>query len=200
MADAGVLIAAAARPHPTEDVSGDAWHVDWNSLGCRIALIDGLGHGPAAAEAAARAREVLAASPDAHPADVLRLCHEALRRTRGAAMGVAAILPDDGRVIYAGIGNVEARLVVAGRTVRLLSSRGIVGAVLPTVRPVEAKLEPGWLFLIHTDGISDRFTLDEGVAENGGHPQLLADTILSHWARAADDATIVVACREQSVR
>ena len=192
MAHRAILIAAAARPHPTEVVSGDAWHVDWTAAGCRIAVVDGLGHGPDAAAAAARAGAVLAAAPHASPGEALRLCHDALRGTRGAAVGIAAIEPALGLLTFAGVGNVEARLVAGRRTLRLPSSRGIVGAVLPTLRPLQAALEPGWLLILHSDGVSDRFDLQE-IPAASGDPQRLADAILARWGRATDDATVVVA-------
>lgn len=193
MATGGILIAAATRPHPTEVVSGDVWHVDPQPNGCRIAVIDGLGHGPQATAAAERARDVLAASPELDAVAVLRRCHDALRGTRGAAIGIATIEPASGRLTYAGVGNVEARVIAGGRTVRLASSRGIVGATLPTIRPVAMALDPGWTFLIHSDGVSDRFDLrDLGETDRMGI-QELADLVLGRWGRATDDASIVVA-------
>jgi serine phosphatase RsbU (regulator of sigma subunit) len=193
MADHGILIASAARPHPTEIVNGDIWHVDWRASGCRIAVVDGLGHGPDAAAAAEAARSALIASPGANAADALQLCHEALRGTRGAAAGIATIDRDNARITYAGVGNIAAQLAAGGRTLRLPSARGIVGAVLPTIRPIEASLDPRWRLLIHSDGVSDRFDFGEVVEAYADDLQRIADAILERWARMADDATVVVA-------
>jgi serine phosphatase RsbU (regulator of sigma subunit) len=110
-------------------------------------------------------------------------------------MGVALIAPVDGTLVYAGVGNVEARLISANRAVRLQSARGIVGAVFPTVQPVEASLDPGWLLVIHSDGVSSKLDLDEEAGAKAADPQLLANRILARWSRAADDATVVVACQ-----
>ena len=53
-------IATATRPHPHETLSGDLWTVQWAADGaCRLAVIDGLGHGPAAHEAASAAVRAL---------------------------------------------------------------------------------------------------------------------------------------------
>jgi serine phosphatase RsbU (regulator of sigma subunit) len=194
MADSRLLVAAATRPYPTEVENGDVWHVDWQSGGCRIAVIDGLGHGPQAAAAAASARDTLKAAPDAHPTEALRLCHEALRGSRGAAIGIATLAPDLGQLTFAGVGNVEARLVTSDQTIRLPSSRGIVGATLPTIRPIEARLESNWLLLIHSDGVSDRFVIDTPAETDLTEPQQLTDALLLQWGRVTDDATIVVAC------
>src|SRR3954447_25696807 len=101
MATHPILVVAATRPYPTEVENGDVWHVDWQSKGCRIAVIDGLGHGPQAAAASANARDALRAPPEAHPVEALRLCHEALRGTRGAAIGIVTIAPALSQLIYA---------------------------------------------------------------------------------------------------
>ena len=67
MASCPVAIAVAARAYPGETVSGDAWQVDWHGSVCRIALVDGLGHGSqaaVAASAAVAAREVSSSWPE----------------------------------------------------------------------------------------------------------------------------------------
>jgi len=193
VAERRILIAAASRPYPTEVANGDAWHVDWQPSGCRIAVIDGLGHGPAAAEAASRARDALVDAPEADPIEGLRRCHGALRGSRGAAVSVITLDVIDNRLTYAGVGNVDARLMANGRTVRMPSMRGIVGATLPTLRSFEEALPPGWILFVHTDGIKDRFDPEELLEADRAEPQRLADAILARWGRATDDATIVVA-------
>jgi len=55
VADHPILIGIAERPYPGETVSGDAYAVHWVGDACRIAVIDGLGHGPEAAKASASA-------------------------------------------------------------------------------------------------------------------------------------------------
>lgn len=190
MAHPPLLIAAASRPYPGETENGDAWTVEWQAGGCRVALIDGLGHGPAAAAAARAAVATLAARPDAPPDEALRLCHEALRTTRGAAISIVRVAAD--RLTFAGAGNVDALLWQADHGRRLLPARGIVGAVLPTLRPVALDLAPGWLLLLHTDGVSARLDF-EALVPTARDPQDLADTALAAWARATDDATVLVA-------
>lgn len=192
MAHDRLLIAAALRPHPTETVSGDAWTIDWQANGCRIAVIDGLGHGPGAALAALRAREVLAAVPVLGPAEAIRVCHEALHDTRGAVIGIVAIDFSTGRLSYAGIGNIEGRIISATRSERLLSARGIVGAMLPTIRPVEFALPEEWTLVIHSDGVSERLDPDQIERFGTLDVQSIADVILARWGRATDDASVVV--------
>jgi serine phosphatase RsbU (regulator of sigma subunit) len=187
-----VTVAVAARPYPGETVSGDAWQIDWHQSVCRIALIDGLGHGSQAAAAALTAVAALAAEPALDPVDAVHCCHDALAGTRGAALLVASIDVSRGQLIVAGAGNVEARLCQDGGAKHLMTDRGIVGSVLPRVRPVEMALAPTWLLLLHTDGIKRRFDpqpLLEAAADGDG----LAQAVLAEWARATDDATVLVA-------
>ena len=92
----------------------------------------------------------------------------------------------------AGAGNVEARLCQDGGARHLMTDRGIVGSVLPRVRPVEMALAPEWLLLMYTDGIKRRFDaqpLLEATPDGDG----LAQAVLAGWARATDDATVLVA-------
>lgn len=195
MAGRSVTLAAATRAYPGVVANGDAWQVDWTAVGCRITLIDGLGHGPAAAEAAAAALSRLAAEPDLGPVPAIHACHVALAHTRGAAMGVVVIEPDSGRLIFAGVGNVEARLYQGGREQRLICDRGIIGARLPRVRETIADLLPGWLLLIYTDGISAEFTLADLPEALLRKPDALAQALLRDRGRQTDDATMLVARR-----
>jgi serine phosphatase RsbU (regulator of sigma subunit) len=186
-------IAVAARPHPSETVNGDASAVQWSGGICRIAVIDGLGHGPEAAYASARAVDALNAHPDLVPADAIRQCHTALQGTRGAAMAVARLDPVRQELLYAGVGNIEAHLWYPDRRERPISYRGIVGAVLPTIRSFMLHLDTDWTFILHSDGVSARIVADALVIRPPWEPQSLADAILARYARASDDAMVVVA-------
>jgi serine phosphatase RsbU (regulator of sigma subunit) len=187
-----LAIAVAARPYPGETVSGDAWQVDWDDAVCRIAVIDGLGHGPQAAAAAMAAVATLAAEPALNPVDAVHRCHDALTGTRGAALLVATIDLSRAQLTVAGAGNVEGRLYQDGVTKHLVTDRGIVGSVLPRVRPVELELAPDWLILICTDGIKQRFDAQalRDVTPGG---KALAQAVLDDWGRTTDDATVLVA-------
>ncbi len=191
---AGVAIAVASRPYPGEEANGDAHAVQRHGDVWRIALIDGLGHGPDAAAAARAACDALALHPELPVADALAVCHRALHGTRGAAITVVSLDLAAGAAVFAGVGNVDVRLRQRGRDERYLPQRGIVGGAIPTVRPLALPLrDPDWLLVLHTDGVSDRFAL----ARDGESPdaalQPLADALLEEWGRATDDATVLIA-------
>ena len=192
MAEHPIAIAVAARPYPGEAVNGDAWQVDCDGDICRIAVIDGLGHGPQAAAAAMAATTDLAAHPGYDPAAAVQSCHEALKGTRGAALLVARINVAAGKLTFAGVGNVEGQLWQNGRTQHLVSDRGIVGSVLPRLRPVTVPLEANWLLLMYTDGIRNRFDLN-APRETAPDGPGCAEALLDGWSRSTDDATVLVA-------
>lgn len=193
MVDHPLAIAGVSRPCSGETANGDTWTVEWHGGTCRIAVIDGLGHGPAAALAAQRACDLLRAHPALAPGDALRACHDALGGTRGAVISIACIDLETRQLIYAGIGNVEAQVWQSGRTQRMMAYRGIVGVTLPTPRPVVCALERDWLLLLHTDGVSARFNVESLPEVTSPTPKLLAAAVLEGWGRDTDDATVVVA-------
>jgi serine phosphatase RsbU (regulator of sigma subunit) len=192
MAAPRLTVAAATRPHAGEAANGDGWQVDWAGDRCRVVIIDGLGHGPVAAAATQVASRVLTAHPELLPEQALRACHAALGGTRGAAMSVASIDVAAGHLTYAGVGNAEAYLLRNGRSERLVAYRGIVGGIFPRLRVFSYSLEPGWLLLLHTDGVRARFQVDALTEHLRADPQAMADSILQTWGRATDDATVVV--------
>ena len=190
-----LLIGVATRPHPREVVNGDRVHLERHGAIHRIAVIDGLGHGPDAAAAAARAVDTLAAIPDDDVPDSIRACHEAMKGTRGAALSVIRIDLDAGRLTFAGLGNVEGVLVSPGGTHLLMPQRGIVGAVAPRIQEMEADLPDSFIIMMCTDGIHARARseLRFGPIVSA---EALASEILTAWGRDVDDAAIVVASRQ----
>lgn len=195
MAQRPFLIGAATRPHPREAVNGDRVHLEQQGAIHRIAVIDGLGHGPDAAAAAARAVDTLAAMPDADVLSTIRACHEALKGTRGAALSVIRIDLDAGRMTFAGLGNVEAALVSPEGKHLLIPERGIAGAVAPRIRETEANLPDSFIIMMCTDGIRSgaRSDLRFGPIVSA---EAFANELLTAWGRDGDDAAVVVASRQ----
>ena len=195
MDDLPIVIAAASRPHVHETTNGDGWTWSWHAGAYRIAVVDGLGHGPEAASATRLAIEALAAQPELPPGEAVHACHDALRGTRGAAMAIAQFNLKASRLNYAAVGNVEARLWQPEGWQRPIAYRGIVGAILPTIRVFDFPLGGDWLLLLHTDGVSARCDPDALPSHLRQEPQALADTLLDRWGQPRDDATVVVARR-----
>ena len=189
--------ALAGRPLPGEEVSGDHGIVlDLGDSGALFGLIDGLGHGLAAAAAAERAVAVLAENR-AEPLDVLMvLSDHALADTRGAAMTLAMLYFGTSELSWLGVGNVSTCLIEAtptgpaARDTALLLG-GIVGYRLPATLPSQTtKMRPGDLLLMVSDGI----LADHGDAiDLSKSAHVVADDILSGYAKEIDDAFVLAA-------
>lgn len=181
-------VACAARPMPGERACGDRAATWDDGEVVVIAVIDGLGHGPAAAAAAEAAERYIADHRGEALTALLRGCDAALRGTRGAVMTVIRIRRRDGAAEYAGIGNVEARVIGAG-DVPLIPTPGVVGMRLQAVRERRFTLQAGCTLVLFTDGISSRFRL----AELHGRPATaIARDLLAAHAKDHDDAGCAV--------
>lgn len=180
-----------ARAKPGNSVSGDAWRLLESAGRCLLVMADGLGSGPAAHEASERAVAVVAEQPERSLLDHLDACHQRLRGTRGAAVGVLAISPGDHHISFAGLGNVEVR-TGTGSNFKPVATNGIVGHNYRPPRVYEAEYRPGELLVMHTDGLSTRFDLDQQLRSPFETEQELAERLAAEHAREHDDLAIVV--------
>jgi negative regulator of sigma-B (phosphoserine phosphatase) len=192
--DGAVDWAVAGRPLAGQHVSGDLHVVLPFPSGLLVAAIDGLGHGPEAATAAGAAAAALTQGVGQPVEEAMRCCHEALRRTRGAALSLARFDLGRGMLAWLGIGNVDKALFRASRMARparesLLLRGGLVGFQLPTLRAATHELSPGDTLVLATDGVSSRFA-EERVIERGA--QEAAEAILARHGKTTDDALVLV--------
>jgi negative regulator of sigma-B (phosphoserine phosphatase) len=161
--------------------------------GALVAVIDGLGHGEPAADAAETAAEALERHA-AEPAQrLLEHCHEALRNTRGVVATFVWFDVERGRLSWTGVGNVEGRLLRAARvegdrTDSPTLFGGVLGWALPTVRLTEVALGAGDMVLLATDGVRADFGSSMAPAIGA---QEQAERILASHGRGTDDALVV---------
>jgi negative regulator of sigma-B (phosphoserine phosphatase) len=189
--------AVASQPMAGETESGDrAIAVDHDGEVALFGVIDGLGHGAAAATAAERAAETLRRAP-AQPLDVLiGSCHRELASTRGAAMTLAQIDLHADLLRWMGVGNVTATLAARApsgmetrSSARLLG--GIVGYQLPELpQPESISIRPGHLLVVASDGIAEDHLASIDFAAAAA---VTAERILSQYCRGTDDALVLVA-------
>jgi anti-sigma regulatory factor (Ser/Thr protein kinase) len=177
--------------------SGDAFSRVRSGPRVTLMLVDGLGHGAKAADASTAAVQELRRCADLPPAEILRRLHAALQATRGAAVGVAQLDEDTGRLTFAGVGNIGARLRTDGAWQPLISHPGIVGAHFPATVPLrESAWTPDSLLVLHSDGLPSRW-VPPGDPRLGAHdPAVVAAVVLRDAGSAArplrDDASVAV--------
>jgi phosphoserine phosphatase RsbX len=189
--------AVAGRPLPGQPVSGDLAAVQVTRSRCVVAVIDGLGHGPEAAEASALAAGVI----ERHRAEpleaMLLLVHERLVESRGAAATLAIVDGDTGVLEWLGVGNVDGTIVRADETARprtngVFLCRGILGYQQPPdIRAREPiQLEDGDCIVIATDGVRGDLAAD---VRRETPVDRLAAAMLDAHATPDDDALVFVA-------
>jgi len=189
--------AVASKPIPGEAVLGDAYLVMERTQGALLAVADGLGHGPEAAEAAERAVGVLKLSTDEDIPSLLRRCDLALKQTRGAVLSLATMDFDSRSLEWAGIGNVDG--VLLRRPVedgpkhrRLAPQPGVLGDNARTPRTESSPLYAGDTLVFVTDGIVSSFA-DDLETLLSSSPERMARHILEESWRGTDDALVLVA-------
>ena len=190
-ADARFRVGSMTEAIPGELVSGDAWAVEQQGARVVALVTDGLGHGLEAAAASAEAVRAFRQHHLGSVEDIASHIHGALHATRGAAIAVAEVDADFGRVRFCGIGNIAARLIVAGGEHQLVSIYGIAGYQTANIRAFEGAWENGALLVIHTDGLSPKWNLGDYPDLPRHHPQLVAATVMRDAPRAADDALVL---------
>ena len=179
-------------PKPGEDVCGDDWCVRCDAERMTLCVVDGLGHGLHACEAARGAVEAFEAVWKEGPVAVLEESHAALRSTRGAAMAVAEMRPDRGKVHFSGVGNIAASIIAADGRHGLISQNGTLGFEARRIQPFDYDWSNGSLLVMHSDGLTANWGLERYPGILGRDLSLIAGVLYRDFCRGRDDATVVV--------
>jgi phosphoserine phosphatase RsbX len=193
----GLLIETAAMTKEGEEVSGDCACIGHTEAGVLVGVVDGLGHGVDAGEAAQRAGVVLEdPGTGMRVSEALRRCHVALRGTRGAVIALAAFPAQAADMEWLAVGNIEG-ILVRGRTGRpgremIVQRPGIVGHHMPPLRSSTLPVRAGDTLVFATDGV--RREVAQAVSRRG--TARLAGgvaALLEEFATGNDDALLLTA-------
>jgi negative regulator of sigma-B (phosphoserine phosphatase) len=158
-------------------------------------VIDGLGHGAEAAEAAARACEALTLSAGQSLPDALERCHEALRHTRGAVIALARFSRSSPDMQWLAVGNVEGLLVHGsgrgGPREAIVQRPGIVGHGLPRLVPSTVSVSVGDTLVFATDGLERG--LGHALTSGSARAADGAGALVRRFATGKDDALLLLA-------
>ena len=182
--------AGLLRPITGETECGDAYGAVEADGAVTAVLCDGLGHGPLAATAAAAGVAAVLEDPAGEPAVLLDRVHRRMSGTRGGAVGIVRIGGQLAR--FAGLGNVAASIVSGGQRKSMISIPGIAGQQARTIRQFEYEVPPGAAVILHSDGISNRWTAAALPGIEARDPLLIAAVLLALAGIHRDDAGILV--------
>lgn len=173
-----------------EMLSGDAWAV--SDDGAMFLVVDGLGHGMFAADAANIAVEIFHRSESLMPSAILQKMHAAMRSTRGAAAAIAKVNPVQRRIHFCGIGNISCAVVNENRSQSLVSHNGTLGHQMRRVQEFEYVYNPGDLLMMQSDGLSTHSKKGLPSSLLSQAPMVMAPLIFAEQLRGRDDATLLV--------
>jgi anti-sigma regulatory factor (Ser/Thr protein kinase) len=189
-----VDIGASVVPIHGEKVSGDVVRtraLDEHRI--LIVVVDGLGHGPAAFDAASKCADVLERTIDAGLAAAFAEAHRELRSGRGAVAGVVIVDAERAVAEVAVLGNIAVRTMGvrgdAQRSSTAISTPGVLGSAFRRVHVERFDLEAGDVIVVHSDGVRSRF---EPLRVRAADAQSAAEEIVANEGRAHDDASCVV--------
>ncbi|MBD3206174.1 SpoIIE family protein phosphatase [Candidatus Bathyarchaeota archaeon] len=178
---------------PVETDNGDNYIIIKQHEKILMGVIDGLGHGKKASEASVKAKKYVENHAHQSLNELIWGCHEAIKNTRGAVMGLARIDTNQRTLNYAGIGDTEA-CILNFKHKRPISRPGIVGHNIRKVSTYEYNLRKGFAFYIHSDGISRRFQPENYPLKKD--PEKAINLIVKEWGKETDDLTFILAIEE----
>jgi negative regulator of sigma-B (phosphoserine phosphatase) len=188
--EATLEAAAFVRPCVGERLSGDCTLIEKKEdLTCAV-LLDGLGHGPRANEACAMGLEAIRGQWNGDPKRTLELLHQGMRNSAGGVGAVCVVNEAKRELVYAGVGNTVAR--VLGRESRgFVSVPGTLGRQMREPRVDRFTLSDETIFLMHSDGISDRAPLGEYPEIRVHSVQTIVRTMVKRFGRTFDDVSCI---------
>ena len=185
-------IAGIAIPYKGEKACGDAWACDTSNDRTLIILVDGLGHGWEAAEAAAEATRTFRKHSAKSPGEILSNMHDALRKTRGAAAAICEIRPADRTLTYAGVGNTVGVVLSHKVSRNLVSHNGTLGMTVPRIQEFKVDWPADGILVMHSDGLKSRWDLSSYSGLLTRHSAIIGGALIRDFRRERDDASVVV--------
>jgi anti-sigma regulatory factor (Ser/Thr protein kinase) len=188
-------IAILGRAGPDDPVSGDDATFLRSDAAVLLAVADGLGHGPAARDAALKAIAVVHDVAHLPITDILVRCDSELIGSRGAVMAIAHVDLERSELTHAALGNITTRIHAADGTPRpLVSTAGTLGVTRPPRRVASevVAFAPPQVVTMVSDGIVSRVDLTGQGPLLRMHPLAIAHHVMTKFLRGHDDATILV--------
>lgn len=163
-----------------------------------VGVIDGVGHGALAHQAARASRLYVEGHFDQPMAMIFQGVERLCRGTRGVVMALARFRKAASELEFASVGNIEARLLCGDAPFKDVVRRGILGLRAPQPDVVKCAWTCADALVIHSDGVDARWSL-AGLHELVRlDPTVIAQEVLARHGKLTDDATVLVVARRRS--
>lgn len=184
----------ALKPLDQHPVCGDQAGYWQKSPGHYLAcMIDGLGHGDKAYQAATCCLQTIEQYCHQPISQLMELCNANLTSTRGVALSLVEFDTNTNSLQYLGVGNIGA-CVLGEKSNRLVNSYGIIGQQQASSPYIQTQtFNPSTDALImFSDGINEaaNFIHYQSIIKAG--ISQVAETILEQEALGTDDAGVIV--------
>jgi anti-sigma regulatory factor (Ser/Thr protein kinase) len=186
-------IGVVSEPVQTETACGDGWGVRGTGNTALLMVVDGLGHGVLAADAAREAERVLSGAKVDSICEIVQDMHGGLRKTRGAALAVAKIDFEKRLLSFAGVGNISASIVAMGSSRSIASHNGIVGHQMSRLQEFSFPWKPDSILVMHSDGLGRHWNLEDYPGIWNKQACVIAAILHRDFYRGRDDVTVMVA-------
>ncbi|UYL07423.1 ATP-binding protein [Bdellovibrio sp. SKB1291214] len=183
-------------PVASESVCGDDYYLNMDKDSVTALVVDGLGHGILASQAANEATALFSEIQN-EPLDfILNRIHGKLKSTRGGAVFLLR-WSEAGVVTFTGVGNIRTVIQKPIENKTLISQNGTAGVQIRTPKVLSEKWDGEGLLILHTDGINNRWDFSAHPGLIYRHPAVIAGIISRDFCRGTDDATVVVIGRNK---
>ncbi len=174
-----------------DDECGDTGLVIKYDYLCFMALIDALGHGKQAFDAAVLTKQYLRSHYKQDLTTILKGLHVHLKGSCGAVAAICRLNRQTNIMNYSGVGNISMKLF-GHRTKRLIIKEGILGYMIPSPMKNHVKLYPGDIFIMSSDGIHEHFNLFDFPGILMGDARDISTAFIDQLRKKYDDASCLV--------
>lgn len=188
---ADIRFGATQQALAGEHVCGDGWAVAWRGTALAALLVDGLGHGQAAYEAAVACVDTWCQDGMREPVALMDELNAAMLGTRGGAVAMARYDATGDVLRYTGIGNISGSLQAHEASRGLASHPGIVGAQSRRAQPFDFPQVGGRLLVMHSDGLQSRWSLRDYPGLVQRHPAVVTSLLYRDFNRGRDDVAVL---------
>ncbi|EIT87433.1 Phosphoserine phosphatase rsbX [Fictibacillus macauensis ZFHKF-1] len=187
-----IAVSSFQKPKKGNEQCGDSFYCLETPDYFICAVADGLGSGVMARAASQAAITVVAEHHHLELDELMHLCNNNLKGTRGAVLSIFKIDFRDHRVLYAGVGNI--RFMMNTGTERLiypLPTVGFLSGKPQKFRIQEFPVEKETAFIIYSDGM-EIHTQSRAILSNMVSPRESAAYLGQVTQTLTDDATCLV--------
>lgn len=189
--DNHIEIIAFERAKRGNDCCGDEHIVIQTKTFTICAVVDGLGSGQGAYEAAQIIAQIIKEKYTCTIEQIMELCNEAMMHHRGAVMSIIKIHYVTNEIQYCNVGNVRFTLYYPNKEViRPIPTRGYLSGRHCTVTSERFKYEKGCIFLLYSDGVLTIPPMERMFRL--GQLEDLTERIVKEATYAEDDITLLV--------